>query len=103
MDKFEQTMMNMARMSPQEGMKMLQAVKGTCICGQCPTYTPAARASGEGFFCGTGKSFGHITTEVNCMCGKCPNKADLGLKYGFFCMKGSEKALRYDQSMAKKT
>jgi hypothetical protein len=102
MDKFEQAMQNMARMSPQEGMRMLQAVKEKCICGQCPSYTPVAKASGEGFFCGTGKSFGHISTEVNCMCGRCPNKADLGLKYGFFCTRGSEKALRYDQSFAKK-
>jgi hypothetical protein len=102
MDKFELAMANMAKMSPQEGRKALAAVTDTCICGQCPTYTAAARGSGEGFFCGTGKSFGHITTEVNCNCGKCPNKAELGLRYGFFCMKGSEKALRYDQAIAKK-
>ena len=102
MDKFEAAMQNMAKVPPQEGMKTLQAVMAKCMCGQCPTYTPAAGAVGEGFFCGTGKSFGHVTTEVNCMCGTCPNKADLGLKYGFFCMRGSEKALRYDPSMAKK-
>ena len=102
MDRFEQAMVNMAKMSPREGKMALEAVRGKCICGQCPTYTAAAGAAGEGFFCGTGKSFGHITTEVNCMCGKCANKADLGLKYGFFCMRGSEKALRYDQSLAKK-
>jgi hypothetical protein len=102
MDRFEQAMVNMAKMSPQEGKKALAAVMGTCICGQCPTYTSAARASGEGFFCGTGKSFGHIPTEVNCMCGNCPNKEDLGLKYGFFCNRGSEKALRYTQALVKK-
>jgi hypothetical protein len=102
MDKFEAAMQNMAKLSPQEGVRTLQGLKGKCICGQCPTYTPAAGASGEGFFCGTGKSFGHITTEVNCMCGKCPVKAELGLKYGFFCLRGSEKAVRYDQSFAKK-
>ena len=98
MDKFELTMQNMAKMSPQEGMKMLQAVKGKCICGQCPSCTAAARTSGESFFCGTGKSFRHITTEVNCLCGGCPAKSDLGLRHGFFCMKGSEKTQRYDQS-----
>ncbi|MDD1668196.1 MAG: DUF2769 domain-containing protein [Methanomicrobiales archaeon] len=104
MDKFEQTMQNMMKMSPQEGMKTLQAVIGKCICGECPTHTNAARASGESFFCGTGKSFRHITTEVNCLCGRCPVKSELGLKYGFFCMRGSEKTLRYDQSSsAKKT
>jgi hypothetical protein len=101
MDRFEQAMVNMAKMSSQEGRKALEAIKGKCICGQCPTYTGAAGASGEGFFCGTGKSFGHITTEVNCLCGGCPNKADLGLKYGFFCTRGSEKALRYVQALAK--
>jgi len=101
MDRFEQAMVNMAKMSPHEGKKVLEAVRGRCICGQCPSYTAAARASGEGFFCGTGKSFRHITTEVNCMCGTCPNKADLGLRYGFFCNRGSEKALRYDQALAK--
>jgi hypothetical protein len=104
MDKFEQTMQNMMKMTPQEGMKTLQAEMTKCICGQCPSYTTAAGASGEGFFCGTGKSFRHITTEVNCICGRCPVKSDLGLKYGFFCTRGSEKALRYDQSFsAKKT
>ena len=102
MDKFEQAMMNMAKMPPQEAAKALKAELGKCICGQCPSYTPAAGAAGEGAFCGTGKSFGHITTEVNCICGKCPVKSDLGLKYGFFCSRGSEKALRYDQSLAKK-
>jgi hypothetical protein len=102
MDKFEQAMQNMAKMPPGEGMKMLQSLMGMCNCGQCPTYTGAARTSGESFFCGTGKSFRHITTEVNCMCGKCPVKGELGLKYGFFCMRGSEKALRYDQGFAKK-
>jgi len=104
MDKFEQTMQDMRKMPPQEGMKTLMAEMGKCMCGQCPTYTNAARASGEGFFCGTGKSFRHITTDVNCLCGGCPVKSDLGLKYGFFCLRGSEKALRYDQSFsAKKT
>jgi hypothetical protein len=104
MDKFEQTMQNMMKMPSQEGMKALQALMAKCMCGQCPTYTNAARAAGESFFCGTGKSFRHITTEVNCLCGTCPVKSELGLKYGFFCMKGSEKALRYDQSSsAKKT
>lgn len=102
MDKFEAAMQNMAKMPPQEGMKMFQALMGRCMCGQCPTYTPAAGASGEGFFCGTGKSFRHITTEVNCLCGGCPVKGELGLRYGFFCMRGSEKAVRYDQSFAKK-
>jgi hypothetical protein len=102
MDKFEQAMVNMAKMSPQEGRKVLEAVRGKCICGQCPTYTAAAGASGEGFFCGTGKSFGHITTEVNCMCAGCPNRTDLGLKYGFYCTHGSEKALRYDRALVKK-
>ena len=102
MDKFEMAMVNMAKMSPHEGKKALDAVMGKCICGQCPTYTSTARVSGESFFCGTGKSFGHITTEVNCICGKCPVKADLGLKYGFFCTRSSEKALRYDQTLAKK-
>jgi Protein of unknown function (DUF2769) len=101
-DKFEMAMQNMAKVSLQEGVRMLQGLKAQCNCGGCPTYTAAARTAGESFFCGTGKSFGHITTEVNCMCGKCPVKAELGLKYGFFCMRGSEKALRYDQSLTKK-
>ena len=102
MDKFEAAMQNMAKVSPQEGLKALQGLMEKCICGQCPTYTAAARSAGESFFCGTGRSFGHVTTEVNCVCGKCPVKAELGIKYGFFCRRGSEKALRYDQSIAKK-
>jgi hypothetical protein len=104
MDKFEQTMQNMMKMPPQEGMKTLQAVMDKCMCGGCPTYTNAARASGESFFCGTGKSFRHITTKVNCLCAGCPVKSDLGLKHDFFCLKGSEKTQRYDQSSsARKT
>ena len=102
MDKFEQTMQDMAKMPPHEGVKALQAEMDRCMCGQCPTYTNAARASGESFFCGTGKSFRHITTAVNCLCAGCPVKGDLGLKYASFCMRGSEKTQRYDQA-AKKT
>jgi hypothetical protein len=102
MDRFEQAMQNMAKISPQEGMRMLQELKGKCMCGQCPTYSAAAGAAGEGFFCGTGKSFGHITAQVNCLCAGCPVKGELGLRFGFYCLKGSEKALRYDQSLAKK-
>ena len=66
MDKFEQAMQNMAKMSVQEGRRMLQGIMERCICGQCPV------------------------------------KADLGLKFGFFCTRGSEKAMRYDQSFTAK-
>jgi hypothetical protein len=102
MDKFEQTMQDMRKTPLQEGMKVLQAEISKCMCGQCPAYTNAARALGESFFCGTGKSFRHITTLVNCLCGGCPVKGDLGLRHDSFCMKGSEKALRYDQSFSAK-
>ena len=34
MDKFEQTMQNMMKMPPQEGMKAFQAVMDTCMCGE---------------------------------------------------------------------
>lgn len=102
MDKFEVAMQNMMKMSPQEGSKALALIMQKCTCDQCPSYTNSAKAADEGFFCGTGKSFGHITMQVNCICGNCPVKNELGMKFGFYCTHGSEKARRYDQAMAKK-
>ncbi len=46
-----------------------------------------------------GKSFMCITNEKGCICPDCPVTKEYGLKNTFFCMKGAEKAQRYENSL----
>jgi len=99
MDKFEQMMKDMAKMPPAEMARAVDAEKNKCICGSCPTYTNCAKKAGESFFCAAGKSFMCIDKDKNCICPTCPVTADLGLKYRSYCLKGSEKAQRYENAL----
>jgi hypothetical protein len=53
----------------------------------------------EGFYCAVGKSFMCITFDKGCTCPTCPVTSDLGLKYHDYCLKGSEKAQRYEKTV----
>jgi len=99
MDKFEQMTKDMAKMPPAEMMKAVEAEKNKCICGSCPTYTNCAKRAGESFFCENGKSFMCIDADKNCIRTGCPVTSDLGLKYKSYCLKGSEKAQRYEHTI----
>lgn len=99
MDKFEQTMKDLAGMSKEDQGKTIEKLKGMCICPGCPTYTKCAKNNSEILFCATGKSFMCIDQEKGCSCPACPVAKDLGLKYKSFCTRGAEKAQRFEQTI----
>ena len=99
MDKFEQVMQDLGKMPVDERTRALEAESAKCICGTCPTYTECAKNAQEGFFCGNGKSFMCITFDKGCICKTCPVAADLGLTNSDYCLKGSEKARRYESTL----
>lgn len=43
MDKLEQSMQQMAQMTEEDRMKMIESKKKLCICGGCPIYNDRAR------------------------------------------------------------
>jgi hypothetical protein len=96
MDKFEQMMKNVKGMSPAELNREVEKFKGLCNCPKCPTHNKCAKNAQERLFCINGKSFMCITEEKGCICPACPVTAEFGLKNKFFCMKGAEKAQRYE-------
>jgi hypothetical protein len=62
-----------------------------CICPECPTYVSC---DGELVaFClyAEGKS-ACITEQRGCICGGCPVHAQMGFRYGYYCVNGSEAA-----------
>ncbi len=99
MDTFERMVQMMAQMPPEEQRKALGTRRGMCICPGCPTYTDCAKNAGELLFCLTGKSFMCITDEEDCLCPSCPVTAEMGLKHTTFCIRGSEKAQRYESGL----
>jgi hypothetical protein len=99
MDKFEQAMKDLAKLPKDEMAKAVEAEKNKCTCGSCPTYTKCAKKAGEIFFCWTGKSFMCIDKDNGCICPTCPVTADLGLKYKSYCLRGAEKAQRYENAL----
>jgi hypothetical protein len=94
MDKFEQAMQQMTKMSQQEITSMIEANKKLCICPECPTYTDCARKQKELLYCAVGKSPSCITEEVACICPTCPITEQLGLTHMYFCTKGTEREQR---------
>lgn len=83
--------MNMENMSMEDKMRF---VIENCICEGCPSYKDCSTEGGEkelGFcFPTIGKS-ACITEEKGCTCGGCPVYAKLGLKFLYYCTRGSEK------------
>ena len=99
MDKFEQMMKDIKGMSPKEMMAAEEKFKGMCICPTCPTHNKCAKNAKELVFCIKGKSFMCITEGKNCLCPTCPVTTECGYKNKFFCMKGAEKAQRYENAI----
>lgn len=99
MDKFEQAMEAMSKMSKPDQAAAIERLKGMCTCPGCPTYTNCAKKNGEMLFCATGKSFMCIDREKDCICPSCPVSGDLGLKHKFYCTRGAEKAQRYEHTI----
>ncbi len=99
MDKFEQMMKNVKGMSPEELVAAEEKFKGMCNCPGCPTHNKCAKNAKELLFCITGKSFMCISEDKGCICPSCPVAAEFGLKYKSFCLKGAEKAQRYEHAL----
>ena len=93
MDKFEEMAGKMARMSEAELNKTVSGLMAKCICGKCPTYNDCMKGKKEGLFCALGKT-GCTVTRKACLCPTCPVTPAMGLKHGYYCMKGSEKEIR---------
>ena len=73
-------------MTPEQ---KLEFVAANCGCAKCPSWTPACAEKGEkGGYCAVGKST-VITEEKGCVCSDCPVTAKLGLKWGYYCTRGS--------------
>ncbi len=67
----------------------LEYVFANCVCAKCPSWTPECAEKGEkGGYCAVGKSE-CITEEKGCICGDCPVAEKLGLKWGYYCTRGS--------------
>ena len=94
MDKFVEAMQMMAKMTNEEKMNAIGANKALCICGGCPSYNECAKEKGEMLYCSLGASPSCITEATVCICAGCPVTPKMGLKYQYFCTKGSEKEQR---------
>ncbi|NYT04845.1 MAG: DUF2769 domain-containing protein [Methanomicrobiales archaeon] len=99
MDLFEEKMKALKDMAPENQMQVVGKLKERCPCPTCPSYTGCAKNAGETLFCTTGKSFMCISEEKGCSCPTCPIAKEMGLKYQFFCTRGSEKAQRYENTI----
>jgi hypothetical protein len=84
---------SMESMSKEELAKTLDAKKGMCICGNCPSYDECTKNKEELLFCVIGKSECTITMK-GCICPSCPVTSDMGLTHSYFCARGSEKQQR---------
>jgi hypothetical protein len=93
MDTFEEMAAKMAMMSEEELKKTVSSLMAKCICGKCPTYNDCMRGRKEALFCELGKT-GCMVTRKACLCPTCPVTPTMGLKHGYYCIKGSEKEIR---------
>lgn len=73
--------------------QMIADIQAKCICARCPSWVPEAGEKGEkGGYCAVGKS-GCITKEQGCICPECPVTREKGLKWGYYCTRGSAKEM----------
>lgn len=108
-DYFE-LMLRTLHLTAEERELILEKRKKQCICDMCPTYracvlkqkgTEAAagggpaegesewKLEGECAFCTVGGS-SCIDEEIECLCSTCPLSREMGLRYSFYCTRGSE-------------
>jgi hypothetical protein len=93
MDKFEEMAAKMAQMSEAELKNTVSGLMAKCICGKCPTSNDCMKGKKEALFCELGKTGCGVTKKV-CLCPTCPVTSMLGLKHGYYCVRGSEKEVR---------
>ena len=75
--------------------EMIADIMAKCICPQCPSWVPEAPEKGEGGDCAVGKS-DCIVKEAGCVCPNCPVTLEKGLKWGYYCTRGSAKDMESD-------
>ena len=93
-DKFENMMQMMSKMTQEERMKAIEANKALCVCPTCPTYNICAKENDESFYCALGGSTICITKESGCICPACPITEKMGLTNDYFCTRGTESQQR---------
>lgn len=99
MDTFDRAMRDIADMPAKNQVDTLKRLKELCKCPTCSTYTNCARNAKEYLYCYNGKSFMCIDREHECICTECPVCRELNIRNRLFCIRGSEKAQRYEHSL----
>lgn len=95
MNKFEETITNLVKLSPMERSNNIKKETAACICPDCPTYNDCAKNAQELLFCAHGGSFVCIAREADCLCPGCPVTSDFGLTHDYFCTRGAETTQRW--------
>ncbi|MDD1661881.1 MAG: DUF2769 domain-containing protein [Methanomicrobiales archaeon] len=93
MDKFEEMAAKMAGMPEEELKKMVSSLMAKCVCVKCPTHNDCMKSRKEALFCELGKT-GCGVTKKACLCPACPVTPIMGLKHGYYCIRGTEKEIR---------
>ena len=99
METFENRMRELLPVRKEERWKRYEKEKGDCVCPSCPTFTACAEKSGETLFCLLGMSFHCIREDRGCICPGCPLYIEYGMTRKDYCMKGSEKELRWEKEL----
>ncbi len=88
MVRFEDAMKMMATMSQDEMKAKIAESAKICadFCGKCPSYTGTGEK--DLVFCAKGKSK-KIKAEKGCLCPGCPVTDAMGLRWDYYCTKGS--------------
>jgi Protein of unknown function (DUF2769) len=92
-DLFEKKLEELCELSEDEVKIFLAEEKVKCNCPGCPTFNECMKENKEGLFCAFSESNCVITRKF-CLCRECPVYADYGMKFGFFCIYGSEQEQR---------
>jgi hypothetical protein len=92
MDKFEQLIQDISKMSPGDQNKAIEEYKSSCVCSKCATFNKCAAGANEKLFCITGKSMGCITELKGCECPVCPwaQSLNIGVINNSYSLMGSE-------------
>jgi hypothetical protein len=92
-DYFE-LLLTTLNLTPEERELVIERRKKRCICDICPTFRQCAGEGGtERAFCTLGRS-ACIDAEDECLCSTCPLSREMGLRYSFYCTRGSENQQR---------
>ncbi|HHY01128.1 MAG TPA: DUF2769 domain-containing protein [Methanothermobacter sp.] len=94
MDKFEKILEKMLEMSENQLNTLIEMQKKRiCICRECPSFNECMNENKEGLFCILGNSSCRFEL-IECKCGECPVHIRFQMKYGLYCVEGSEEEQR---------